>query len=418
MRFFQIAVALVFLSIPMLLSRADDQPAKERPKEDKKVSDEEIKQLVDLLGDEDIIKRKRAKNRLEDIGEPAIPFLKKAVENTDNVELKNAAEAIIEAYEKKNPGLLRIFQGHGERVNGVAISHDGKRAVSACWDGVLRYWNVECGEMIREMTGNRQRLNSVALSNGGKRALTGGWDKVMRLWDLETGKEIRSFEMLPQGLWDLAFSPDDKSALSGCNDGIARLWDLQTGKKLLELETHKGGRAWTVAFTKDGKQAVTGGGDIFENMNQHSGSLRLWDLKDGKEIRQFKGHTADIRRVAISPDGKKLLSASFDGTMRLWELNDGKELKKFEGPGNFVEAVCFTPDGQKALCSYGPRGPAAVSEPDAGCSPRLWDLTSGNELKQFRGHLGPVLSIAISGDGMTFISGSADNTMRLWKLPK
>jgi hypothetical protein len=49
-------------------------------------------------------------------------------------------------------------------------------------------------------------------------------------------------------------------------------------------------------------------------------------------------------------------SASFDGTMRLWDLNEGKELKKFDGPGNFVEAVCFTPDGKRALCCYGPRG--------------------------------------------------------------
>jgi WD40 repeat protein len=73
-----------------------------------------------------------------------------------------------------------------------------------------------------------------------------------------------------------------------------------------------------------------------------------------------RSFSSDIRRVAISQDGKQLLSASFDGTMRLWDIQTGKEVKRFDGPGNFVESVCFTPDGKKALCSYGPRTTEAV----------------------------------------------------------
>jgi len=79
-------------------------------------------------------------------------------------------------------------------------------------------------------------------------------------------------------------------------------------------------------------------------------SLRLWDLSTGKEIRQFEGHTKDVRRVAISPDGKQLLSGSYDGTMRLWDLQTGKELKRFDGPGQFVEAVSFG-TSDNAVCA-------------------------------------------------------------------
>jgi WD40 repeat protein len=216
----------------------------------------------------------------------------------------------------------------------------------------------------------------------------------------------------------VVFSPDGQKGISGCTDGMVRLWDLKSGQELLSLNAANGSCAWTVAFTPSGKQAVTGGGRILQGNGPADASLVLWDLATGKEIRRFEGHTKDVRRVAVSRDGKRLLSGSFDGTMRLWDIASGKELERFPGPGHFVEAVAFTPDGKKAICSYGPRAAEAVYEADASCSLRLWDLTSGKELKQFRGHGGPVLSLALSADGRYLVSGSADNTMRLWQVTK
>ena len=408
-----------------LMERGDPQlaftvrielPAGEKPaKATRKISPEEIDRLIKELGDDQFATRIQARKQLETIGEPAIPALKKVLENTNDPEIRSAARALVEAYEQKESGILRVFAGHGDRVNGVAISRDGKRALSASWDGGLRYWDLEKGTLLRQMRGPGP-LNSVVLSADGKRALTGSVQ--VSLWDVESGKLLRLFTGRNNlaGFWDVAFSPDGRKALAAGGDGVARLWDLDSGQELLALGTPSGHRLWTVAFTPDGKQAVTGG-PTQEVNGLTDAFVQLWDLTTGKEIRQFRGHTADIRRVTVSRDGKRLLTASFDGTMRLWDMQTGDELKCCKGPGNFVEAVAFLPDGKRALCCYGPQV-LGGADTDARRNLCVWDLTSGKELKQFRGHDGAVLSLALSGDGRFLVSGSADNTMRLWQVAK
>lgn len=419
MRILSVTLALLSLTSPAAFSPPSEKPREAQPKEGRKVSQEEINRLINQLGDDDFAKREQAKKQLEALGEPAIDPLKKAAAGSGDAEVRRIAKEIVAAWERKNSGLPRVIGGHKNRVNGVAINKDGKQALSACWDGVLRYWDVEKGELIREMRGHQSTfINSVTLSAKGNYALTGSGDRTMRLWDLEAGKELRAFGPHPGPVYDVAFSPDGKKALSGCADGIARLWDIASGRELLTLPTQKNGYAWTVAFAPDGKQAVTGGGNAFGDKGAAEASLRMWDLTTGKEIRPFLGHTKDVRRVAISPDGKQILSGSFDGTMRLWDLQTGKEIRRFDGPGHFVEAVAFTPDGKRAVCSYGPRAIGAIYNADPRCSLRLWDLATGKEIKQFKGHRAPVLCLTLSGDGRFLLSGSADQTMCLWQLPK
>jgi WD40 repeat protein len=384
----------------------------------KKATPEEIHKLIEQLGSEKFAKRVEAQKLLEAIGEPAIGTLRKAAESSKDAEIRNTARAIVEAYEREHSGVLRVFKGHGSRVNGVAISSDSKRALSASWDASLRLWNLENGGLLKEMSGHDNAIMSVTLSGDGKRALTGSSDRTMRLWDLEAGKEVGAPMLHPNTVWDVVFSPDGKKALSACSDGNARLWDLEAARPLLTLESHKGGKTWTVAFTPDGNAAVVGGGSTFEGNNPPRASLRLWDLTTGKEIRQFEGHASDVRRVALSRDGKQLLSGSFDGSMRLWDLQTGKEIRRYEGPGNFVEAVAFTPDGKRAVCAYGPQIVEAVYDADPRCSLRVWDLATARQLHQLKGHSGPVLSFALSGDGQFLVSGSGDNTMRYWRMPK
>jgi WD40 repeat protein len=418
-----VPLALLVLLLAFTTAGADDPPAKASSKDGNPPSVQELRRLVAQLGDESADRRVAARKRLEAIGQPAVEILTWAVDTHGDSDVRAAAKSILAVIEVNTSGLLIVIrataeQGPSGRINGVAISPDGTRAVSVGWDNVARYWSLANGDLLRELRGHQAPVMGVAFSPDGKRILTGSSDRTLRLWDPATGQVVRTFEGHPDRAWDVAFSPDGTKVLSGCSDGIARLWDVASGAKLLDLEAQKGGRAWTVAFTPDGRRAVTGGGNALEQPDRPEASLKLWDLVTGKEVRRFEGHSKDIRRVAVSPDGKYLLSGSFDGTMRLWELETGREARRFDGPGHFVESVAFTPDGKQAVCSYGPRNADAIHAEDPSCSLRLWDVATGRELRLFQGHTGPVLSLALSRDGRLLMSSSADGTLRLWQLRK
>jgi WD40 repeat protein len=150
----------------------------------------------------------------------------------------------------------------------------------------------------------------------------------------------------------------------------------------------------SVALSLDGKTIVSGGSD---------GTVRLWDTS-GKAIGQpFKGHEGGVNSVAFSPDGKTIVSGSDEGTVRLWDTSGKAIGQPFKAHKLWVSSVAFSPDG-KTIVSGGGDGTV-----------RLWDTSSGKALGQpFKAHKGGVSSVAFSPDGKTIVSGGSDKTLRLW----
>jgi WD40 repeat protein len=416
--YFSSACACSILACLVAMSPADQPAARERPATGTPASAEEIDRLILQLGDDDLEKRKQAVSRLEAVGNPALDPLKKAVESSDDPEVRTAAKALLEKFDAKARGLLHVFKGHSPPITAVAISADGKVAVSSYSDFAVRVWDLENFTMTRQYAEHVTTVMSLALSPDGKRVVSGSSARMIRLWDRETGKEIRNFIAPAETIYDLALSPDGKLVLSGWGDGNVRLFDVMSGRLVQTLQACPGGRAWTVAFTQHGKQAVTGGGYSQKRGTEASGPLLLWDVASGQLVRRFEGHTNDVRRVAVSPDGTRLLSAGYDGKVRLWELGTGGEIKKFDTLGGFVETLSFAADGRQALWSHSRTGVRTGRRGDANGSVELWDLAAGKELKQFPGHTGTITCIAVSADGKRLISGCDDGSMRVWELPR
>ena len=247
------------------------------------------------------------------------------------------------AAEDKVPVEIVPQMGHSMSVTSVAFSPDGKTALSGSADNMVKLWDLATGRVIRSLEGHSETVASVAYSPDGKTALSGSHNKTVRLWDLATGREIRKCEGHSEGVTSVAFSPDGKTALSG-GDKTVRLWDLATGREILKLEGHSG-LVTSAAFSPDGKTALSGSCEEKNAIGECiKGSLKLWDLGTGREIRKLEGHSDWVTSVAFSPDGKTALSGALSGTVRLWDVQRGEGLTSLLASPD-GEWLAITPEG-------------------------------------------------------------------------
>ena len=193
----------------------------------------------------------------------------------------------------------------------------------------------------------------------------------------------------------VAFSPDGKVLASGGFDGTIKLWEVTTGRELRTLSGHSK-PVYSVAFSPDGKVVASGSFDH---------TIKLWEVMTGRELRTFSGHSDVVRSVVFSPDGRTIACGS--GDIKLWEVATGRELRAFSGHSGIVSSVAFSPDGK------------IIASPD-GDKTILWEVTTGRELRLLSGHSkavsSAVLSVAFSSDGKVIASGSSDTTITLWEV--
>jgi WD40 repeat protein len=355
-------------------------------------------------------------------------------------ESQHKCKGVLKLWDLATGREMRIFEGHSGQVSQIAIAPDGKSVLSvgavrrylgpgstSNGPDEIRFWDLATGRELSKFEGHSSDVRSVAIAPGGKTALFLSGDNTLRLWDVASDREIRTFEGHSDRATSVAIAPDGRTALSVSHDLFGpselTLWDLASGREIRKLETHSG-EVHSVVFSPDGKTALSGGcAEKDPRGSCITGSLKLWDLETGREIRTFEGHLHRVHSVTFSPSGMIALSGGSDDTVRLWDLATGRELRKLEGHWSDVWSVAIAPDGKTALL-----GGCAEENLRGSCirgTAELWDLATGRAIRQFEGHLKLITSVAFAPDGKTALSGeicendhehSCTGELKLWDL--
>src|SRR5580692_3391533 len=162
--------------------------------------------------------------------------------------------------------------------------------------------------------------------------------------------------------------------------------------KLAVLSGHAG-FVISAAYSPDGTRIVTASYDK---------TARIWDARTGAELVALVGHGDQVRSAAYSPDGIRIVTASIDNTARVWDALTGSQLRVLSGHRDQVRSAAYSPDGARIV----------TASPDK--TARIWDAGSGAQLLVLSGHGDRINSAAYSPDGTRIVTTSYDKTARIW----
>jgi WD40 repeat protein/serine/threonine protein kinase len=268
-----------------------------------------------------------------------------------------------------------------------------------------------CGLSVRSVDAEAP-LEAVAFSADGSRFVTAGWSHAIQVWETASSKLLRAIPCDGPNLFAVTFSPDGRYIAAGGDhpQAFIHVWDLG-GAQPVAIGGFAGHRSavHSVAFSRDGTKLLTA---------SHDRTVRLWDIATGKEIRSFIGHTWWVWSAAFAPDERQVVSASQDGTAILWEADSGKQLGQFLGHKGPVFSAAFSPDGLRVVTGGQDRRvllwrAADVHKFELGRAVRGAELDPVR-FQAFEGHGAQVRSVSFSTDGRMIVSGSHDNTVKVW----
>jgi WD40 repeat protein len=287
----------------------------------------------------------------------------------------------------------RIETPHQLAVNRLAFSADGHLA--ALGDSGVCLWEAATGKEVRRLEApwSPGPLSHYTLTPDGGTLVWMESDKPSaHVLDVATGRELRWIEALPHEQF-IGFTPDGRTLVTTRDaDKTTRGRDMATGAELWHLPT-QGSAARMTAFSADGKVVVCA---------EYNGPAHVWDATTGQEMRRIPlPSTPEAHAAALSPDGRTLVEGVHGGRLAWWDAAGGHLAHTVHAHPWRVDRLAFSPDG-KLL--------ASASDGVL----RLWDGATAAPRSPGEGHLAGIVGLAVAPDGKTVATAGLDETLRLW----
>jgi serine/threonine protein kinase len=292
---------------------------------------------------------------------------------------------------------VATLRGHGNWVNSVSFSPDGKFLASGSSDETVKVWAVGSWREVVTLRGHGGDVNSVSFSPDGKFLASGSSDdtvKTVKVWEVGSWQEVATLRGHGSYVWSVTFSPDGKFLASGSDDNTVKVWAVGRWREVATLR--HGSSVWSVTFSPDGKFLASGSWD---------NTVKVWEVGSWREVATLR-HRSRVSSVSFSPDGKFLASGDSDGRVKVWEVGSWRGVATLWHRDS-VYSVAFSPDGKFLASGHWDIWDMTIN---------VWEVGSWREVVTLRGHKDLVFSVSFSSDGKFLASGSSDNTVKVWEV--
>lgn len=279
------------------------------------------------------------------------------------------------------------LRGHGGPIRAVAVSPDGKTAISGSFDTSAIRWSLDRNAALQVMRFHESAVNAVTFLPDGRLA-TGGEDGRIAVWQPDQPVPTATFQGHTAPIVSIAASPDETMLASASWDRTVRLWPLAGGApRVLEGHTQN---VNGVAFTPDGRALVSAGYDATIRISPLSGNGEPFVVTV----------PAALNAVAVANDGE-IVAAAADGQIFFASTTGGLR-GGMDTDGTPLISLAISPDG-RLIAAAGIRGSVAII-----------DRKQRKILRTLIGPGLPVWSVAFFSDSKTLLTGGTDRLVRRW----
>jgi WD40 repeat protein/serine/threonine protein kinase len=292
---------------------------------------------------------------------------------------------------------LHTFRGFADPVSAVTLSPDGTRLAAGSYDHGIRIWTMP-GRTLEVSFDGGGAIEDLEFSPDGQWLAYCGEAGPLSFRELRTG---HTFRLVERGAVRMSLSPRGTlvafakgtdvgggNIVPSTNNPGVEVWDYSTRKVL--FATPEPTRS--LRFSMDGKMLGIVGWDHY---------LRVWRVTDGGLAGTF-GPVSIRAPLCFSPDGRRVASGNESGEILVWDLSDGRLVRQARGHDAAIWDVCHVTN--------------LLITASADQTLRVWDAESLSEQAVLRGHSGEVWRFAVSPDATVLASGGKDGSVRIWSL--